>query len=276
MSAGIFISSVVLALVVLPLLAWKWNIQIKTAILGAVSFGVITGLIVNWMQGTVIDLHMVFLVLIELIFLLILTLIVILVRFYRDPERIPKETQNVILSPADGKVIYVNNVEEGSSLVATKGKTKFHLDDITSTNLPANAACMVGIDMNVLNVHVNRAPIEGEVTLQKRTKGRFMSLRKPESDIMNERVTTVISNGKFEVGVVQISSRLVRKILSYVNKGETLNIGQRIGSIVFGSQVNIVIPKLDNLRVEVEVDDEVKAGISVIARYRISEVFQND
>ena len=276
MSAGIFISSVVLALVVLPLLAWKWNIQIKTAILGAVSFGVITGLIVNWMQGTVIDLHMVFLVLIELILLLILTLIVILVRFYRDPERTPKETQNVILSPADGKVIYVNNVEEGSSLVATKGKTKFHLDDITSTNLPANAACMVGIDMNVLNVHVNRAPIEGEVTLQKRTKGRFMSLRKPESDIMNERVTTVISNGKFEVGVVQISSRLVRKIISYVNKGETLNISQRIGSIVFGSQVNIVIPKLDNLRVEVEVDDEVKAGISVIARYRISEVLKND
>ena len=276
MSAGIFISSVVLALVVLPLLAWKWNIKIKTAILGGVIFGVITGLIVNWMQGTVIDLHMVFLVLIELILLLILTLIVILVRFYRDPERTPKETQNVILSPADGKVIYVNNVEEGSSLVATKGKRKFHLDDITSTNLPANAACMVGIDMNVLNVHVNRAPIEGEVTLQKRTKGRFMSLRKPESDIMNERVTTVISNGKFEVGVVQISSRLVRKILSYVNKGETLNIGQRIGSIVFGSQVNIVIPKLDNLRVEVEVDDEVKAGISVIARYRISEVLKND
>ncbi len=121
--------------------------------------------------------------------------------------------------------------------------------------------------MNILNVHVNRAPIEGKITLCKRTKGRFMSLRKQESEILNERVTTVISNGTFSVGVIQISSRLVRKIVSYFKKGDRLKIGQRLGAIVFGSQVDVVIPELNNLEIEVNPGEKVKAGISVIARY---------
>ena len=81
-------------------------------------------------------------------------------------------------------------------------------------------------------------------------------------------MTTVISNGKFKVGVVQISSRLVRKILSYIKEGEKLDIGQRLGAIVFGSQVDTIIPELDDLRIEVKPGDELKAGISVIARFR--------
>ena len=275
MSAEIFISSLVLALVALSLLAWKWNVKIKTAVVGAIVIGALTGLIVYWIDRTVADFHLALLILIEFALILTLTVIIILARFYRDPERTPRETENVILSPADGKIVYVSKVEEDSSLVVTKGKRKFALDEITSTDLLADAAYLVGIDMNVLNVHVNRAPIGGEIIFLKRTRGKFMSLRKPESAIRNERVTTVIGNGTFNVGVVQISSRLVRKIVSYVKKGDILGIGQRIGSIIFGSQVDVIVPKLENLEVEVAVNDEVKAGISIIARYGGSSNFQS-
>jgi phosphatidylserine decarboxylase len=94
-----------------------------------------------------------------------------------------------------------------------------------------------------------------------------VSLRRQESEIVNERATTVIDSGTFQVGVIQIASRLVRRIVSYVREGDSLEIGQRIGSILFGSQVDLVIPELENSKIEVMPGDEVKAGISVIARY---------
>ena len=123
--------------------------------------------------------------------------------------------------------------------------------------------------MNILNVHVNRSPIEGKIIFHKRTKGKFISLRRQESEILNERVTTVIGNGTLRVGVIQIASRLVRRIVSYVREGDSLDIGQRLGAIVLGSQVDVVIPELENLKMEVKPGDEVKAGVSVIARYSL-------
>jgi phosphatidylserine decarboxylase len=266
MRPEIYISSLALAIVFLNLLAWKWRVQFRVSISGAIVIGGLTGFIVSRIDSAYDGLNMPVLVLIELSLVFLITFIAILARFYRDPERSPKETRNVILSPADGKVIYVNHVQKGSSLVSTKSKIKFRLGEIMSTDLLADAAYLVGIEMNILNVHVNRSPIKGNVVFRKRIKGKFMSLRRQESEILNERVATVIGNGTFKVGVVQISSRLVRKINSYVGEGDTLDIGQKIGAIVFGSQVDMVIPELENLKIEVKPGDEVKAGISVIAR----------
>ncbi|OGO20825.1 MAG: hypothetical protein A2144_03465 [Chloroflexi bacterium RBG_16_50_9] len=203
----------------------------------------------------------------ELACIVAITIILILARFYRDPERSPAENENVIISPADGKVVYVRDVEKGSPLVSTKGESKFRLDEIMSTDLLDDAAYLIGIDMNVLNVHVNRSPIAGNAILRKRVKGTFMSLRKPEAEVLNERFTTIISNGSVRVGVIQIASRLVRSIVSYVKQGDDLELGQRIGAIVFGSQVDVVIPDLENLKIEVKPGDEVKAGVTVIARH---------
>jgi phosphatidylserine decarboxylase len=267
----IFISSMVLALVFLPLLAWKWRVKAGTAIVSAIVIGGLTGLLVSWIHSVFTGLNIAALISIELALIVLLTCLAIAARFYRDPERSPQENVNVILSPADGKVVYINRVEPGSSLVATKGQHRFKLDEITSTALPANAAYLIGIEMNVLNVHVNRSPISGKVILCQRTRGKFLSLRKLESEAANERVTTVIGNGAFEVGIVQISSRLVRKIVSYIREGDSLDIGQRLGAIVFGSQVDVVIPALEHLRIEVKAGDEVKAGISVMARHHLPE-----
>ena len=84
---------------------------------------------------------------------------------------------------------------------------------------------------------------------------------------MNERVTTIIDSGTFKIAVVQIASRLVRRIASYLGEGDRVRIGQRIGVIRLGSQVDVAIPEIENLRINVKPGDEVRAGVSVIARY---------
>ncbi len=264
---AVFASSLALALIALPLLAWKWRLKMKIAVAAAVVTGALTGVIVNWINSLLTDLNIAILLLIESFLIFLMTFIVISFWFYRDPERSPLETEKVILSPADGKVIYVNKVGKGSFLVSTKGEKRFRLDEITATDLLTDVAYLVGIDMNLLNVHVNRSPIKGKVITQKRTKGKFISLRRQESETLNERVTTIIDNGTFRVGVIQIASRLVRRIVSYPKEGDSLEIGQRIGAILFGSQVDVAIPELAHLNIEVKPGDEIIAGISVIARY---------
>jgi phosphatidylserine decarboxylase len=268
MRVEILASSLAFALVFLPLLAWKWRIKIKIAVAGAVIIGALTGLIVSQI-GNATGLDTSLLIIIELPVIVLITALIILARFYRDPERSPAVTENVILSPADGTVVYVNKVERGDDLVATKGERRFKINEITDTDLLPNIAYLVGIDMNILNVHVNRAPIAGKTLLLKHIPGRFISLRRQESDVLNERVTMIIDNGSFRIGVIQIASRLVRRIVSYIKEGDDLQIGQKIGAIVFGSQVDVAIPELENLSLEVNVGDEVKAGVSVVARYNL-------
>jgi phosphatidylserine decarboxylase len=263
----VFSSSLALALVILPLLAWKWHIKMQLALATAVITGGLSGLIVNATYSRIATFGWAVVLLVEFCLILLMALIGILTRFYRDPERHPLETERVILSPADGKVIYVHTIEKGSALVSTKGEREFKLDEIMATDLIADLGYLVGIDMNILNVHVNRSPIAGKAILLKRIKGKFVSLRRQDSEVVNERVTTIIANGTTRVGVVQIASRLVRRIVSYIKEGENLEAGQRIGAIMFGSQVDVVIPQLENLEIRVRPGDEVKAGVSVIARY---------
>ncbi|MCK4794004.1 MAG: phosphatidylserine decarboxylase family protein [Desulfobacteraceae bacterium] len=267
MEFEVFASSLALALVFLPLLAWKWRIKMKIAIAGAVVIGGLTGFIVSWIDSLLNNFGMAQQVFIELFFILLMTFLAIILRFYRNPERVPLETEKVILSPADGKVIYVKEIEKGSTLVSTKGEKRFELKEIMATDSLDDVAYLIGIDMNFLNVHVNRSPIGGKIILQKQTKGKFLSLRRQESDILNERVTTIIDSEVFRIGVTQIASRLVRRIVSYLKEGDVVRIGDRIGAIIFGSQVDVAIPKIENLKIDVKPGDEVIAAISVIARY---------
>ena len=91
----------------------------------------------------------------------------------------------------------------------------------------------------------------------------FISLKRREAIIQNERVLTVIDNGCFKVGIIQIASRLVRKIVSYLQEGYEVQRGQRIGSIRFGSQVDVFLPALPSLCIEVNPGEKVKVGIKV-------------
>jgi len=101
--------------------------------------------------------------------------------------------------------------------------------------------------------------------LSRHFPGRFGSLRRPEMVFENERTTTLIAGDTLEVAVVQIASRLVRQIVSYVREGEDVSLGQRIGIIRLGSQVDVVLPDRRDLSVLVGEGDRVTAGTSVIA-----------
>jgi len=191
----------------------------------------------------------------------------ILWHFYRDPERKLPEQNNVILSPADGTVRYVKKIKKGEIPFSTKQQHNYRLDDVTKTQLLKDGSYLIGVEMHILNVHVNRAPVSGKIILQQPSQGRFLSLRNIQSVFQNERVTTVIDQGGFQIGVVQIASRLVRRIVSYQKEGDRVQKGQRIGMIKFGSQVDVVIPKLTGLEILANEGETVKAGETVLGSF---------
>ncbi len=185
-------------------------------------------------------------------------------RFYRDPERVAPDRDDAIVSPADGTVLYVHHSSNGELPVATKHGRNYTLRELTGTPLQIQSAIVIGIGMSFLDVHVNRAPIAGRIASLRRFPGLFGSLRDPHMIFANERVTTVIENGDLQVAVVQIASRLVRQIASFVNEGQEVSLGQRIGVIRLGSQVDLVLPAVEGLRVTVRPGEHVTAGESIL------------
>jgi phosphatidylserine decarboxylase len=186
-------------------------------------------------------------------------------RFYRDPERQAPDRDDAIVSPADGEVVYVRESRNGVLPVSTKSGRRYALHELTRTPLESRNAIVIGIGLSFLDVHVNRAPIAGRVTVQRHYKGSFSSLRRLESVFENERATTVIERNGVRVAVVLIASRLVRRIVSFIKEGDQVRCGDRIGVIKFGSQVDLVIPVEKALRVLVGPGDRVTAGESLLA-----------
>jgi len=260
-------SSLAIAAVFLLPLTLKWQIRIKIGLVSIITIGLISGMLVNWLSYLTNNFNFITILCLELLIIVTITIIAIRLRFYYDPDRVPSHKDRVILSPADGKVRYINKIENGEVSFSIKRKKKIKLTELTYTDLLNDGAYLIGIEMSVLDVHVNRAPVEGKIIMQQPTKGRFISLKKIESLFSNERVTTIIDNGRLRIGVVQIASRLVRRIVSYFNEGDSVQIGQRIGMIKFGSQVDVVIPELENIKIKSKPGEKVVAGISVIAEY---------
>jgi phosphatidylserine decarboxylase len=191
--------------------------------------------------------------------------IAILPVFYRDPKRVSPQESGAIVSPADGKVVYIKKVEQGEVPLSIKLKTKINLQELAGTELISQGSYLIGISMNFLDVHVNRSPIGGTIRRLTYVPGQFFSLRHADSVVKNERQSLLIDNGVFQVGVVQISSRLVRRIVAFVKQDEEVKIGQRIGAIRFGSQVDVVLPDDPRIRVKVRENDIVKAGVTILA-----------
>jgi phosphatidylserine decarboxylase len=265
MAWEILISSLCLSLIILLPLSKKFGIPIKISLLYSLFIGLLAGLIVSGVEGIYYIKY--FHSLILLIFLISGIFGAFLVwRFYRNPDRIPPEDTKTILSPADGKVIYVKRYENGCIPYAEKKGKKILLNDLTQSDVFSTEGHLIGISMNFLDVHINRAPIDGTVTVIRHIKGSFLSLKKEDALVLNERALTVIENGHFKVGVVQIASRLVRKIDVYFGEGQKIRRGERLGMIRFGSQVDLILTCLPNIKIEVKPGDSVKAGVSVVAR----------
>jgi phosphatidylserine decarboxylase len=199
---------------------------------------------------------------------------VILWLFYRDPERVIPKAADAVLSPADGTVIYVRRLDGGAPVRCEKNGTAMSLDEIRGTDLAQEALWQIGISMVFTDVHVNRAPVAGKISMVHHQPGKFLSLRRSDALNVNERQTTIIDEreGKFQVCLVQIASRLVRRIESYVSANQQVQRGQRIGIIKFGSQVDLFVPvRATASPLEVSEGQRLTAGESVICRISRSE-----
>ena len=249
-------------------LAMKWKLPKLQALIGVAAAAILTALPFVWIYPLLkSEFGLGVVALGQISVALAFGLLLVLLRFWRDPERVPPETGGVVLSAADGEVVYVWNIAEGSATVVSKGGRNYRLDELTGTKLATSAVHVVGVGMSFLDVHVNRCPISGQVKLMTHIPGKFMSLGRDEAPFVNERLTTVLENHSLNIAVVQISSRLVRCVQSYLKVGETVSAGQRLGMIRFGSLVAIIIPDREDVQIEVKPGDHVRAGTSVLARY---------
>ena len=162
-----------------------------------------------------------------------------IVWFFRNPERYFEEDEKVLISPADGKVIKIEDVEIRGTI---SGKFK-----------------KISIFMNVFNVHVNRAAYSGTVEKINYHEGKFLSANLDKASEDNERNEIMIrtEDGR-PVWMVQIAGLIARRIVCWVKVGDVVRKGERIGLIRFGSRVDVYIP--EDSRISVQLGDKVTAG----------------
>ncbi len=163
--------------------------------------------------------------------------------FFRDPERYPPRTENVVVSGADGKITDISDV----SFPGSTGRL-YH---------------RVSVFMSPLNVHVNRAPVGGVVTMVEHTAGEFRAAFRDDASVHNERNLIAITDAAGRIfGMLQVAGYLARRIVCRIRAHDRIQIGQRIGLIMFGSRVDHFFPS--EYRVTVELGQRVRAGESVI------------
>jgi phosphatidylserine decarboxylase len=159
--------------------------------------------------------------------------------FFRDPERAIPEGDGLIVSPGDGKV------EEAEWIETTSG-SRFR----------------ISIFLSVVDVHVNRTPIGGKVTLSEYREGGFLNAMNPESAVLNEQTLITIDDGVHSVSFKQIAGLLARRIICDLKVGDVVKRGQRMGLIKFGSRVDVLMPA--DVELKVQKGDRVVGGVSVL------------
>jgi phosphatidylserine decarboxylase len=164
--------------------------------------------------------------------------------FFRDPARKVPSGKGLFVSPADGKVILIKDVHEQDYLKSD--------------------AKEISIFMSPLDVHINRAPCEGKVSLIKHTPGKFLAAYRNDSSMKNENIVMVIDGGSGKVLVRQVAGFLARRAVCRVGVGDVVARGERYGMIKFGSRLDVYLPK--DAGVAVKVGERVKAGESVIGK----------
>ena len=176
------------------------------------------------------------------------------VYFFRDPERVTPKKTNVLISPADGKIVF-----SGLS------KSPENLSD--SKQLDLNK---VSIFMNVFDVHINRIPISGKVIWLKYVPGTFLNASLDKSSENNERmiVKVEVSKGVF-IYVVQIAGLIARRIKCDLTENESVTMGQRYGLIRFGSRVDVYFPK--NFNILVNEGQTSISGETIIADFNLTK-----
>lgn len=174
--------------------------------------------------------------------LLAIILIIFTLNFFRDPERKSPDRRNVVVSPADGKILFVK--------------------DIVDNKFLNEKAKMISVFMSPLNVHVNRIPIDGVVERVEYHKGKYIAAFEDKASEVNERSEIVISSNYGKVLFTQVAGFVARRIVYELNVGDTVKMGNRFGMIKFGSRVDVIVPF--NWIPKVKQGDKVSAGETIL------------
>ena len=181
--------------------------------------------------------------------LAVLTLLTIY--FFRDPERTHVTNEKAVLTPADGKIISIDKLNNGDN----------HFQD---------RAIKISIFMSIFNAHINRIPIRGKIAQLSYHPGKFFSANRDKASLCNEHnIVTLETYNRKKIVFVQIAGLIARRISCWVNKGDYVETGQRFGLIRFGSRLEVYLPHDSTLIVEK--GGKVKAGQTVIGYLSESE-----
>ena len=176
--------------------------------------------------------------------------------FFRDPERVVPQSDTAILSPADGRVTLITEVEPPLELQIEDGSG--------FAGLPAGPVTRVSIFMSVADVHINRTPVGGTVRRVVYIPGRFVNAELDKASEENERQHIQVERTDgLRIGFTQIAGLVARRIVPFVKPGDILAKGQRVGLIRFGSRVDVYLPAGTDPRVMI--GQTVIAGETVIA-----------
>ena len=175
--------------------------------------------------------------------LVLLLLAAFMAYFFRDPQRAAPTESGLVVSPADGKVTRIERLAGGG----------------------ADSPTVVSIFLSPFDVHVNRAPIAGEIVDVTYTKGRFIAATSDNASLVNEQNALTIRGERMTVVCKQIAGVLARRIVCWKRPGDRLGLGERFGLIKFGSRTDLVLPR--EVEVSVQVGQRVSGGVTVIGRF---------
>lgn len=176
-------------------------------------------------------------------FIVTLGLVLFVVSFFRVPVRSLTISNGQIISPADGKVVVIEEAFD---------------DEYFKKKM-----LQVSVFMSPLNVHVNRNPIEGEIVYNKYHKGKYLVAWNPKSSTENERHSVVIKDGNTEILVKQIAGAIARRIINYLEVGNKVKQTEEYGFIKFGSRVDLLLPI--GTKINVGLNEVVQGGVTVLA-----------
>ena len=174
----------------------------------------------------------------------LLIFFLLIIQFFRNPKRKTLKNNKQVISPVDGKIVVIEEVEENEYF--------------------KDKRIQVSIFMSPINVHVTRYPIGGKILLSKYHPGKYLFAWHPKSSDENERTTVVIENNNFgKLLYRQIAGALARRIVNYAQKGKLATQGNDAGFIKFGSRVDLFLPL--NCKINVNINQKVKGGLDIIA-----------
>jgi phosphatidylserine decarboxylase len=175
----------------------------------------------------------------------IVGLLIFILSFFRIPTRSHTDDEEVVVAPCDGTVVVIEEVQPDEYF--------------------KDKRLQLSIFMSPLNVHVNRNPVSGEVLYSQYHKGKYLVAWHPKSSTDNERHSVVYQHKGKELLVKQIAGALAKRIVNYLKPGDIVKQGEEMGFIKFGSRVDLLLPV--DAEVQVKIDQKVKGGVTVLAKW---------